>query len=104
MSPPDIDIHFCDPHSPWPHATCENTNGLLRPYFPTATDLSVHRAFDLDWSLPSSTTAPHERLGYAKPIDEIGPLRLRRPPESPNAQGTYRGDVPRCGSLSRDSS
>jgi IS30 family transposase len=73
----DIDIYFCDPHAPWQRATCENTNGLLRQYFPKGTDLSVHSALDLDWVATELNDRPRKRLGYAKPIEEIGPLLLR---------------------------
>jgi transposase, IS30 family len=66
----DIDIYLCDPHSPWQRATCENTNGLLRQYFPKGTDLSVHVATELN-------DRPRKRLGFAKPIEEIGPLLPR---------------------------
>ena len=73
----DIDIYFCDPHSPWQRATCENTNGLLRQYFPKGTDLSVHSAIDLEWVATELNDRPRKRLGFAKPIEEIGPLLLR---------------------------
>jgi len=73
----DIDIYFCDPHAPWQRGTGENTNGLLRQYFPKGTDLSVHSAMDLDWVATELNDRPRKRLGFAKPIEEIGPLLLR---------------------------
>ncbi len=73
----DIDIYFCDPHAPWQRATNENTNGLLRQYFPKGTDLSVHSAVDLDWVATELNDRPRKRLGFNKPIEEIGPLLLR---------------------------
>jgi IS30 family transposase len=72
----DIDIYFCDPHSPWQRGTSENTNGLLRQYFPKGTDLTVHSAIDLDWVATELNDRPRKRLGFAKPIEEIGPLLL----------------------------
>jgi IS30 family transposase len=73
----DIDIFFCDPHAPWQRGTSENTNGLLRQYFPKGTDLSIHSATDLDWVATELNDRPRKRLGFAKPIEEIGPLPLR---------------------------
>ena len=73
-----VDIYFCDPHSPWQRGTNENTNGLLRQYFPKGSDLSIHRREDLQGVATELNDRPRKRLGFRKPIELIGPL-LRSP-------------------------
>ena len=72
----DIAIFFCDPHAPWQRGTNENTNGLLRQYFPKGSDLSVHSAANLDWVAAELNDRPRRRLGYRKPDELIGHLLL----------------------------
>ncbi len=72
-----IEIYFCDPHAPWQRGSNENTNGLLRQYFPKATDLSVHTEADLDRVADELNDRPRKRLGFYKPTEQIADLLLR---------------------------
>jgi transposase, IS30 family len=65
----DIDVYFCDPHSPWQRGSNENSNGLLRQYFPTSADLSTYTKADLNAVARELNYRPRQTLKWMKPSE-----------------------------------
>jgi transposase, IS30 family len=69
-----IDVFSCDPASPWQHGTNENTNGLLRQYFPKSSDLSRHGREDLRVVADELNTRPRKSLDWDTPAERLDAL------------------------------
>jgi IS30 family transposase len=67
----DVKVYFCDPHSPWQRGSNENTNGLLRQYFPKGADLSAYSQAHLDRVALKLNQRPRETLGFRTPADTL---------------------------------
>ena len=67
----DMQVYFCNPHSPWQRWSNENTNGLPRRYFPKGTDLSVYPEDYLDAAAEELNDRPRKTLGFMKPSEKI---------------------------------
>ncbi len=85
-----IDVFFCDPHAPWQRGSNENTNGLLRQYFPKGFDFSAVTETDLDAVADELNARPRKRFAFATPTEQLSQRLLQLPLESAERSLAHR--------------
>lgn len=72
-----MQVYFCDPHSPWQRGTNENTNGLVRGFFPKGTDFNLVTKEKLNWVQNALNERPRQTLGFNTPKETFNSLLLK---------------------------
>src|SRR5205085_10578486 len=89
-----VTVYFCDPRSPWQRGSNENTNGLLRQYFPKRTSLAPFSQADLDHVADELNGRPRQTLNWMTPSEALDDALRRSPPVPPTRTAIETASVP----------